>query len=240
MASETPPTVRHLGAPTAPRIAWAPVLATVLLLCGLAVEVSARARPGDVEAYHARMRDRIASVVPISFGEWLGNRVDSSPEALTLLKPNAFLRRDYTHLRLGQRISVLVVHCGDARDLLGHFPPRCYPAHGLTATSSARRRWDVGGIEVEATRYRFSKTNVADAADIVVDNFMILPTGATAPDMDDVDRMARDVRMRHLGAAQVQLVTDGRMEDALRDAAFRELVDKLVPLLESADLEVPR
>jgi hypothetical protein len=49
--------------------------------------------------------------------------------------------------------------------------------------------------------------------------------------MDAVDAVARDPSLRRLGAAQVQVVTDGTMSDIRRDEVFRELVGPIVPLL---------
>jgi hypothetical protein len=53
---------------------------------------------------------------------------------------------------------------------------------------------------------------------------MILPDGRTAPDMDSVDSIARDRRIRHFGAAQIQVVTDDTMSDSDREAVINVLL----------------
>jgi len=53
--------------------------------------------------------------------------------------------------------------------------------------------------------------------------------------MDAVDAVARDPRLRRLGAAEVQVVTDGAMDDGRRDEVFAELTASLAPLLRRAN-----
>ena len=66
---------------------------------------------------------------------------------------------------------------------------------------------------------------------------MIVPgaTGAIVRDMDGVNDAAEDYRRRYYGAAQVQLVFDGRLsrESAeASDAIFAELLEPMLPLVD--------
>ena len=128
--------------------------------------------------------------------------------------------------------SLLFVHCSDARDLLGHYPPVCYRARGHVLVSSAERDWLAGGTRIEGTRYRIAVDGPLARSEIVVDNFMVLPDGRFGRDMDAVDRVARDPTLRRLGVAEVQVVTDGEMPDHRRDEVVRLLAQRMTPLLQ--------
>ena len=60
------------------------------------------------------------------------------PEAQELLRPNAIFSRRFQ--RPGEiGVHVLVVHCSDARDMIGHYPPICYPSSGWVSTITGNR-----------------------------------------------------------------------------------------------------
>jgi hypothetical protein len=118
---------------------------------------------------------------------------------------------------------------------MGHYPPVCYPAHGRDLVSANDRELRIGADEVPVVRYRFAAARALAPGEIVVDNFMVLPSGRFGRDMDAVDTVARDPRLRRLGAAEVQVVTDGAMDDGRRDEVFAELAASLAPLLRRAN-----
>ena len=51
--------------------------------------------------------------------------------------------------------GVMLVQCGDAHDMVGHFPLRCYPANGWDLKSSAPRALLIEDRAVQATEYEF-------------------------------------------------------------------------------------
>ena len=67
--------------------------------------------------------------IPMFIGRWVGQDKEVPKEAQKLLRPNAILSRIYTSAA-SPTTWIVVVHCSDARDLDGHYPPKCYPAHG--------------------------------------------------------------------------------------------------------------
>jgi len=210
-----------------------------LILFTIAVNSFGRARSEDISAFdqslqedHSRkIRDASVPAFPYSIGDWLARDVEAAAAAVALLRPNVLVNRTYRNLRTGETASLLFVQCSDARDLIGHYPPNCYPAHGMTLESAAPRDWDVAGVTVQGMRYRFASGDRTASATTVVDNFMVLPTGGFGRDMDAVDRVAEDTRLRHLGAAEVQIVTDGKWTDERRDEVLRALVGPTMPLI---------
>jgi len=165
---------------------------------------------------------------PYATSGWIGRDVPTPPSVVALLHPSALIDRTYVNLATGESAELLYVNCGDARDLIGHYPPVCYPAHGAEQTSARRRDLVVGGVVVPTMRYRFRAGRPPTSRELVVDNFMLLPDGSFGRDMESVDAAARDRRRRELGAAEVQVATDESMDDDRRDAAFRALVAPIV------------
>jgi hypothetical protein len=209
----------------------APVVLTLLLLGGtVADKVIFHLPPADATAYHARVRQAKAQV-PYAIGLWLGTDTDVPPSAVDLLRPNVVLSRQYQDVRTGRVFSLLVVHCEDARDLLGHYPPVCYAAHGWSMRSKVLGERSVDGETVPVTDYTFTSTRLDRTSELRIDNFMILPDGQMCRDMDGVESAAQDYHRKHFGAAQVQLVTDAQWSEAERVELFGQVMRAASPLL---------
>ena len=219
---------------------WGASLLSAALLVLIGLEVPNREKGPDPTAYHARIQAIAPSRMPYSVGDWLGKKVLPPAAAVELLRPNVIETREYQNLRTGESATVMFVHCSDARDLAGHYPPICYPANGLTQDAAESRDWTVGGIAIKGTRYRFSGSGLSAASKTVVDNFMLLPTGTIGRDMSDIRALAGDNRLHRLGAAEVQVVTDGTMSDERRDEVFRTLVEPTVTLIQCVTSEADR
>jgi len=59
----------------------------------------------------------------------------------------------------------MIVHCGDVRDMIGHYPPVCYPANGWKPGPSAPTGIQVNQEDATAYRYEFSRNDeLFDAA----------------------------------------------------------------------------
>ena len=209
----------------------ATVCVTVAMLAAVALMRRAQLPSDDVVARAERIDAAAKSTLPMRIGAWTGEAVSVPPAAVRLLRPTAILSRRYRDDATGGDASLLFVHCSDARDLLGHYPPVCYRARGNTLVSSAERDWTVDGVTIQGTRYRFAVDGTFARSEMVVDNFMVLPDGRFARDMESVDRVARDPALRRLGVAEVQVVTSGEMPDARRDEALRLLAQRMMPLL---------
>jgi hypothetical protein len=217
--------------------AWLSGCSTLVLLGAVALDGGSRTASGASTA-DADFSSRAArETVPYCVGDWVGRDVEPAPAVVAMLRPSVLLERSYRNLRTGESATVLFVRCGDARDLMGHYPPVCYPAHGRGLVSARGRGFRAGATEISGMRYRFAAGGTTSPGEIVVDNFMVLPSGRFGRDMDAVDAVARDPRLRRLGAAEVQVVTDAAMTDSRRDEVFESLVASFSPLFERTPAE---
>jgi hypothetical protein len=205
-----------------------PWLCTGALLLGIGADRLLLRRPAaDATAYHQRVR-QAAEGLPLVCGGWLGTDVPVPQGAVTLLKPNVIVSRRYEEIGTGRTATVLLVHCQDARDILGHYPPACYRGQGWTLESATPMDWSRDGRVINGTRYSFT---TPQRVSMTIDNFMLLPDGRTARDMNDVERVAQDQRQKHFGAGQVQLLYRSEMSDADRAEIFQTFVGMLRPVI---------
>ncbi len=203
------------------------------MLAGIAIDrFSLSHKSVDAEPYHLHVREA-AVAVPYQFASWLGVDVPVPQGAINLLKPNVVISRRFEELGTGRRVSVLLVQCKDARDILGHFPPICYPGQGWTLISSTPRDWKIDGAPIHGTSYVFNPGTSGMGQRVVIDNFMLLPDGSTAPDMDAVEIAAQDARRKYFGAAQVQLVYDPSLSQQDREEMLGTFVKMLHPLMKT-------
>jgi len=217
--------------------AWLAACSTLALLGAVALDGGGRTT-SDARAAGSDFSIRAArETVPYCVEDWVGRDVEPAPAVVAMLRPSVLLERSYRNLRTGESATVLFVRCGDARDLMGHYPPVCYPAHGRGLASARALDFRAGPTEISGMRYRFSAAGSAAPGEIVVDNFMVLPSGRFGRDMDAVDAVARDPGLRRLGAAEMQVVTDAAMTDARRDEVFESLVASFSPLFERKPAE---
>ncbi len=173
------------------------------MLVGIAFSQRVSVDQNAVEAYHLRMKEAIGAM-PVEHGGWVSSEVPIPPSATKLLRPNALIAREYrTQEHGGLGATILVVQCADIRDMQGHYPPNCYPAHGW---SSGEHHLDASFGELDAMRYEFVQTAGNKEAGITVYNLFILPSGAVTHSMDDVRRAGADYVVRPYGAAQLQVV----------------------------------
>lgn len=216
---------------TRPRLKLIPLFAALALLVGLALETYSRPRPSEAEPYHARVR-AAAAELPAQIGPWEGKRVKPTRAARELLNPNVIYQRLYTNANNGQQVSVLIVHCKDARDIAGHYPPVCYPAHGWEQRSAERFEGEVAGQELHGTQYRFARSAFGSGS-MIVHNLIVMP-GRIVPDMDQVEKLAGSYVRRFYGAAQVQVVFQGAdMTPRERERIFRTMVRAHMPVIEA-------
>jgi len=225
---------RHAAAPLGT------VCLTFALLAGTAFETQRRGTVDGIPEYHARIAAEAGRAFPDRIGEWIGREVPTPPSAISLLRPNALRSRGYFNPATRESVSVLFVHCGDARDLRGHYPPACYPANGKTLDSESVRDWSFGSKTIHGKRYRFSASDLAGDRAFVVDNFMILPNGTFGRDMASVTEIAADRRLRQLGAAEVQVVTDPSVSEERRDEILGTLLGQAGELFACVERGIPQ
>ena len=220
-----------------------PPLMSLALLGGIAAEQARHLKPADVEPYHARCKAAMESV-PYIIGSWTGKDDPVPLAAEKLLKPNAILSRTYLDnssedAYQPRMASLLIVQCRDSRDMIGHYPPICYRAQGMTIDQkdSRPRNWKVGNMTIPGYEYQFTEVWQGQTNHTTVYNFLIVPGRGIVRDMKGVEEAAEDYQQRYFGAAQFQVVFHGlasadRSRDE-RDAIFAALIGPNEMLIET-------
>ncbi len=196
----------------------------------MTAEGRTRPRPADAESYHQRVAE-VAETMPEQIGEWLGQRIEVPDSAVELLRPNVLMNYGFQNRITGEDVSLLFVQCKDAQDMAGHYPPRCYTGVGYAQTNIQQREWVIDGLVITGKQYEYERTTENGLQRVVVQNFMLLPDGQIAADMDAVFDAVGDFTKFFYGAGQVQVITSAGMSDADRDAVFHELVGAYLPLI---------
>ena len=181
-----------------------PAAATAVLLCGLWVQKLQYPKQGDADDYHRIVKVAI-DAIPLDVDDWAGKDDNVPRTAIALLRPNAILSRRYVHRHTRQRVNFLIVQCRDARDMIGHYPPVCYPANGWTQKKRVELEWNVDGMRFEGTSYEFYKAFPTSSKTMYVTNVILLPDGNMPREMDAVRALAADYRKHFFGAAQIQM-----------------------------------
>ena len=221
----------------------APVL-SVGLLAGIFAEQQRHLKPQDVEPYHARAKAAVEQV-PYFIGTWTGQDDEIPVAAQKLLRPNAILMRTFVDSSPGdyrsqyRSASLLIVQCRDSRDMVGHYPPICYRAHGLTMDekSSGPRDWTVNGKNIPGYEYHFTEMFHGRTSRTVVYNFLIVPRKGIVRNMKGVEQAAEDYQQRYYGAAQFQVVfqsqSSAERTRAERDQTFATIMGPNIQLIET-------
>jgi Protein of unknown function (DUF3485) len=217
-------------------------LAAVALLGLIAGQrILADQRSPGLQAYHDRVKQS-AALVPGHIGPWVAQDVPVLARAVKLLQPNIMISRQYTNVENGQTAGLLAVHCPDAHDMVGHYPPRCYPADGWDLESQRQITWQFDGKTMEAMEYKL--TLPAPSPDepthtIIVDNFLMRP-GSVLRDMDSLSNSIMGARGQAAGAGQMQIYFfDSTLDEAQRAAIFQELVDGYHPVIQAILADIP-
>jgi hypothetical protein len=212
-----------------------------VILAGVMVDRTLFQVPAaDSYPYHARVRVAAASM-PEDIGDWHSKPVEVPTAAQKLLRSNVLISREYTNQKTGLQANFLLVQCSDARDLDGHYPPNCYRSAGFTPAGSASSDRVIPHSAVPGERdlvahgtdYKFTQNTLNGTRAMWVFNLMVLPDGQTAPNMDGVDRIARNRRMRCFGAAEIQVITDVSMPEADRSTVIDILLAGARPLMDA-------
>jgi len=218
--------------------AASPWAALALLVACLFVGGFQPRRIAGTEAYFEEVKAEIETI-PYRIGRWVGQDTAVQEAAQVLLRPNKILQRRYVDPLTQQWVTLLIVHCGDARDMNGHYPPVCYPGHGWVLSRRQTIDLEVGRSSVAAMRYEFMRpdeTGLGLSSDsMVIANLFVLPgvDGEAVLDMSAVERVARSAERAGLGAAQVQVITDASMPEDEREDVHRAFFSALEPVIRS-------
>jgi hypothetical protein len=211
------------------------------LLCGVGAEALARPKASDAAPFHRRIRE-LTGLIPTTIGNWKGEDIAVPQEAIKMLRPNALLQRRYVDqsdptLDPSRRrfVDLLLVQCGDARDMGAHYPPVCYPNQGFIQDSVSRAIvWEVTpNHPILGTEYHFTRTKGDGQEVLYVIDLLILPNGIFASNIQEVRKAASDYLRQYYGAAQIQIVFNAKYSPAERDQVFRELMAVNLPMIDT-------
>ena len=226
--------------PTRPVLALLAPLVCVGLLLGMARQQGQYLQPEAFDGYHARIAATVRNL-PLGVGRWVGRPEEIPASAQKLLKPNAirairFADTGADYLWNPREVSYVVVQCRRPGDMVGHYPPICYPSLGWEAVSTAARTVTAGGRRLPVTEYEFVKRDQDREYRKIVYNFMVVAETGVSRDRSGIEAAAEDYQQRYYGAAQFQLVFPDRLcrtEDrAGRDRVFDVLMAPSLPLID--------
>ncbi|MGA2496508.1 MAG: exosortase-associated EpsI family protein [Tepidisphaeraceae bacterium] len=209
-----------------------PAILALALMAGQAIESLARPTPKDAEPYHKFVRG-VAERLPKQFGDWRGEDQEPMRGAVKLLRPNVMIQRRFVNSATGEYASLLIVHCKDARDLNGHWPPVCYPAQGFTMDRQIDRDWALAGRKIPGREYTFSRTDGLRTSSLHVYGLLLLPASGAVRDMRDIGGAAADFLRQFYGASQIQLVMDDSLPADRRDRIFLEIMEANMPIIDA-------
>ncbi len=208
---------------------------TIVLLIGVLLDRTSRPTPREAEPFHDRVREVVGSI-PASFGAWAGREVPVPAPAQALLRPGALLARRYVHGTKGIEAELVIIHCRDTRDLAGHYPPNCYPAHGWRPEPHRPEIGvDAGDGVIPFSRYEFGKRTYEASDRLVVYGTFVIPGRGPVTSMSAVREAASDYADRLYGATQVQVIFRGDLGEAEEQGALREIITQALPVIRSVE-----
>lgn len=229
----------------------APVITTGLLL-GAAVFERDWPQRADAAPYHQRAAAAVRAI-PLQMGPWVGTEKAPQAAAIQVLKPNVIRTIELTDPRASamrrpdQKVWLSVVQTFRMGDMLGHYPPHCYPAFGDTMTRAERRSWqvpvlaaaaaavpvsstdsDVQVLHIPGMEYQFERIVDGKTYRRIVYNFMIAPSRGILPDERALQDAAQNYEQRYHGAAQFQVVFNSLAAQELSRAERDEIFSTLM------------
>jgi hypothetical protein len=214
---------------------WITIAALMLLAALLPNRTAATLDSAARKAEVARAIDE----APYFIGRWVGEKPEEGSiprEAQKLLKPNGMLNRRYS-CPGGPWMHVLVVHCGDARDMIGHYPPICYPSTGWMespAHANSDLTLTVQGLPFPVREYGFTRYLDGGREDSIrIFNAFILPDGTVTREIDDINRQSERLSVAVQGVAQVQVITSGHVSLQEAITAADEILSGMTGLFDA-------
>lgn len=208
----------------------APVIALLLMVFLPSLNVDELLNQESALARNAEVA-KIFSEAPFMIGDWIGEPVPVPTAAIEILRPNAILSRRFRRLDGGDSADLIIVHCSDARDMQGHYPPKCYPANGWNEPDTNDRQdyeVSIDGKEIQIRVYHFKRIDGWGSATTTrVINFFILPNGEFTHEISAIGRIVSRLSLSIQGVAQVQIVTSGDMPLERSIKAAEELLSGL-------------
>lgn len=213
----------------------APVL-SLMLIIGSAGIMSRSATSASQGVEAGAVVDAMQQV-PYRIGTLVGTDIPLPEETERALRSEATFSRRYVDLHHGHSVDVLVLYCTDARDMIGHDPPICYPSNGWSPSTRAERtpshvHKDLGDRHVTFRVHHFSRADsIGRVKHISIFNLFLLPHGRITHDMREVTRRTNWLGPGTPGVAQVQILVDSNIPESRAVAIAGDILVGLSPLL---------
>lgn len=224
--------------------AWLTPVGIAVLLVSIGLYMPAFEIPQNRDAYFAQIK-KLAVDLPLQIGTWEGRSEPPQEAAQRLLRPNVIMQRQYRNTITNQYLSLLFVHCGDLRDMEGHYPRLCYPNQGWELQNIERMPIETAKLDFEVRLYRFKPGRWQDSELFVYSYFIVPDHDPIVPDYAPIRRAATNPQRRMHGGAQVQLVFDNTTtrEEQLRavhlfTATMTDLLNTIAEGAESPNLKL--
>jgi hypothetical protein len=212
---------------------WGPPVGALGVLLSMMFVGGIDARPPtNIEGYHSAVRASINGL-PYVINGAIGVDEDAAPGIDRMLRTNAMIQRRYTDPATGDSFALAIVHCRDARNLVDHYPPVCYPASGWRAVGSERHLLPGSPSPTPVGVYDFERDRGWQHARTSVVSFFILPdeSAAVVDSMDAVTAASRSPSRTGLGAAHVMLSFSGDTNEDQMIGAAATVLELLQPTI---------
>ena len=198
-----------------------PPIITLLLMMVLPVLLPNRTGSDEWDRSASESAQAALDSIPLALGGWHGEVIALPRPAAPLLGSPAILARRYVHAS-GARLDVVAVQCADVRDLLGHYPPACYPSVGWRELSRRETTLRIAGQPVPFRVYSFGRLlGTPEEERICVLSSLALPDGSWTTELADLRRVCTACDSP---VGQIQVVSSNSMdEDSVVPAAERLL-----------------
>lgn len=209
-------------------------LACAVIMAGATAHSLSLPGASDARPYHQAVA-AAATDTPIQIQGLDAAPLEIPKGSLKMLRANTSRAVQYTDTRTGVTAQFLLIQGRDARDLDGHYPPRCYPSvNGYVEIDRSTRDWAINGMTIYGTEYLFAESNKVDAPRWIVMHYFVLPNGKTTGNLREMQAAAADYLRRHHGAAQVQLLfRESESTPLQRDAIFTRVMNANTNLLQT-------
>jgi len=212
-----------------------PLCTLVLLVALYAVGGISQGPPAGAQEYFDQVASQIDSL-PYRIDGWFGINLPFTDVEVQMLRPNRILQRTYQNETTGQKTILSIVHCTDMRDMAGHYPPVCYPAHGWDFDSAKPMEITIGGRLQEARVYQFSRLNQGMREAIRIVSFFIVPySDRIIYDKETLGLAAKNPHAAGLGVAQVQILTPGSQSEESADQMVSKILAVVQPVIDTIE-----
>jgi hypothetical protein len=213
-------------------VPFAPLLALVVMISFPLMLNHPALDEQSIQRRHMQVASAVAAA-PWRIDHWYGEDVPVPKAGVEILRPNAILSRRFRDFNGGPPFTVMVIHCTDARDMEGHYPPVCFPANGwIEAAAPSQCTIKLNDAPMDLRVYQFFRPEAMEIdRSMRVFNCFILPDGQVATDMVAVEQAVKRYETSIQGVAQVLVVGPGDAEFEASVTAVGELLTGLSDLL---------